>query len=247
VRERLLSHPTVHAWSRRLPPTVRHGIKRALVASDIPRWGNLRRLRPFSDRYGFDRGLPVDRFYIEAFLARHAADVRGRVLEVKDSSYTVRFGGSSVSESDVLDIDPNNVDATVVADLCDDGSLPAARFDCFVLTQTIHLLSDVHTGLRNAWQTLAPGGVLLLTAPTLARVDHHLTEIDFWRFTPRGLERMLAETCPDADAAVESSGNLVAAIAFLAGLAAHELRADELAYADPYFPILACARVRKGA
>jgi hypothetical protein len=247
MRERLLSHPMVHAWSRRLPPAVRHGIKRALVAPNIPRWGNLRRLRPFSERYGFDRGLPVDRFYIEAYLARHAADVRGRVLEVKDASYTVRFGGSSVSASDVLDIDPNNVDATVVADLCDEGSLPAARFDCFVLTQTLHLLSDVQTGLRNAWQALAPGGVLLLTAPTLARVDRHLTEIDFWRFTPRGLERLLADACPDAEAEVEGRGNLITAIAFLAGLSADELKAEELAHADPFFPILACARVRKRA
>lgn len=247
MRKRLLSHPTVHAWSRRLPPAVRHGIKRALVASHIPRWGNLRRLRPFSERYGFDRGLPVDRFYIEEFLARHAADVHGRVLEVKDSAYTTRFGGSSVSESEILDVDPNNLDASVVADLCDEDSLPAARFDCFVLTQTIHLLSDVHTGLRNAWQALAPGGVLLLTAPTLARVDHHLTEIDFWRVTPRGLERLLAEACPEAETQVEGRGNLVTAIAFLAGLSAHELKADELGHADPFFPILACARVQKRA
>jgi len=28
------------------------------------RWGDLRRPRPFSDRYGYDRGTPIERYYI---------------------------------------------------------------------------------------------------------------------------------------------------------------------------------------
>ena len=50
----------------------------------------LRRTEPISRAYGFDRGTPVDRHYIEAFLQRHApspdysaGDIRGRVLEVE--------------------------------------------------------------------------------------------------------------------------------------------------------------------
>ena len=35
----------------------------------VPYWGNLRRLRPFSVYYGFDRGTPVDRYYLDRFLA----------------------------------------------------------------------------------------------------------------------------------------------------------------------------------
>ncbi len=247
MKDRLLSHPAVRDWARRLPAPARAGLKRAFAAAEAPRWGNLRRLRPFSDRYGFDRGLPVDRFYIESFLARHSGDVRGRVLEVKDAAYTRRFGSDSVTESDVLDVDPGNVEATLVADLCEPDSLPAETFDCFLLTQTLHLLPDVACGLQNAWRTLAPGGVLLLTVPTVARVDRHLSEIDFWRFTPRGVREAVDRSCPEAEAVVEGFGNLVAAIAFLAGLATRELRAEELAHVDPYFPILAAARVQKPA
>jgi SAM-dependent methyltransferase len=245
VKDRLLSHPAVRDWARRLPAPARAGLKRALAAAEAPRWGNLRRLRPFSDRYGFDRGLPVDRFYIESFLARHSGDVRGRVLEVKDAAYTRRFGGDSVTESDVLDVDPGNVEATLVADLCEPDSLPADTFDCFLLTNTLQFLPDVACGLQNAWRTLAPGGVLLLTVPTVARVDRHLSEIDFWRFTPRGVREAVDRSCPEAEPVVEGFGNLVAAIAFLAGLATRELRAEELAHVDPYFPILAAARVQK--
>jgi hypothetical protein len=47
-------------------------------------FGDLRRVRPISRAFALDRGLPVDRHYIEHFLAAHAADIRGRVLEIGD-------------------------------------------------------------------------------------------------------------------------------------------------------------------
>jgi hypothetical protein len=43
------------------------------------RWGSLRRLTPVSRVFGFDRGLPLDRHYIEDFLRTHSADIAGRV------------------------------------------------------------------------------------------------------------------------------------------------------------------------
>jgi len=43
------------------------------------RFGDLHRLSPFSRQFGFDRGTQVDRFYIESFLSRSEADIRGRV------------------------------------------------------------------------------------------------------------------------------------------------------------------------
>ena len=59
-------------------------------------------VEPLSRRFGLDRGRPVDRVFIERFLERHADDVRGRVLEVYEPAYTERFGGDSVTKSDVV-------------------------------------------------------------------------------------------------------------------------------------------------
>src|SRR6185503_1474005 len=56
-------------------------------------WGDLRRLRPVSRTFGYDRGLPVDRYYIESFLERNRRDIDGRTLEIGDDEYTRRFGG----------------------------------------------------------------------------------------------------------------------------------------------------------
>jgi hypothetical protein len=59
-------------------------------------FGDLRRTAPVSRWFGFDRGLPVDRRYIEGFLRRYSSDIRARVLEVGDSAYTLRFGATKL-------------------------------------------------------------------------------------------------------------------------------------------------------
>src|SRR5438876_1720600 len=80
-------------------------------------FGELRRKTPISRHFGFDRGLPIDRYYIEGFLARNAADIRGRVLEIGDNAYTRKYGGHSVTMSDVLHVAKGNPIATFVDDL----------------------------------------------------------------------------------------------------------------------------------
>ena len=67
--------------------------------------GDLRRLTPIDSGFGLGRGKPVDRHYIEDFLRRHAADIRGRVLEVGEDAYTVEYGGARVTRSDILHAD----------------------------------------------------------------------------------------------------------------------------------------------
>ena len=79
---------------RAAPPSVQRAL--LLVGRQAPgrsvRWGNLRRLRPFSDRHGYDQATPVDRYYIERFLSEHAERIRGNGLEVNDASDPRRFG-----------------------------------------------------------------------------------------------------------------------------------------------------------
>src|SRR5687767_2014936 len=123
--------------SRRLSPRT---ILAWLTGSAIPRvghvrFGSLRRVNPISRHFGFDRGQPVDRHYIEGFLARNATDVRGRVVEVGDDSYTRRFGAGRVTRSDVLHVSADNPQATIVADLANAEHVPSDTFDCVIVTQ----------------------------------------------------------------------------------------------------------------
>jgi hypothetical protein len=79
-------------------------------------FGNIRRVTPISRHFGYERGMPIDRYYIEQFLAEHAGDIRGRVLEIGDDSYTRQFGGDQVTVRDVLHVTEGNPLATFVGD-----------------------------------------------------------------------------------------------------------------------------------
>jgi SAM-dependent methyltransferase len=221
-------------------------VQRALLSAGrrVPgrnvRWGSLRRLRPFSDRYGYDRGTPIDRYYIERFLSEHADRIHGNVLEVKDSRYTRRFGNRA--RPHVVDIDRDNRAADLHADLNVRGSLPVGFFDCVILTQVLQFLSP-EAALANLWASIAPGGVLLVTVPSVGRVDPHDPGTDFWRWTPNGLAELLHRV--GLPASVSGYGNVLACAAALWGLSVEELSAEELDSVDPRFPLVACAHAEK--
>jgi SAM-dependent methyltransferase len=224
--------------------SARRWARRLLRREGIVRWGNLRRTRPISPYFGLERGAAVDRVYIERFLEGHSSDVHGRVLEVRDPRYTRAYGGDRVTSSDILDVDASNEEATVVADLGEPRSLPAERFDCAIVTQTLQYVSRPGVAVENLWAALAPGGVALITVPCSSRIDPDLPEIDRWRITPRGLE-LLLERCAWDELEVRAYGNVLASVAFLMGISGDELRTHELAEDDPDFPLVACARARK--
>jgi SAM-dependent methyltransferase len=217
----------------RLREPVRSLRRRLLLAASGPE-------APISGHWGADRGLPIDRWYIERFLDRHRDDIHGDVLEVKSDAYVRRFG-SSLEEVHVLDLDPENPHATVVGDLAGDTPpLPEGAVDCFVLTQTLQYIWDLETAISNAHRMLRDGGSLLLTVPSVTRISHELDIDDFWRFTPASLRRLLAASFSDVD--VAGAGNLVSAMAFLTGLAAHELAPRELGSDDFRYPVVVTAR-----
>jgi SAM-dependent methyltransferase len=209
-----------------------------------PLWlGSLGSTTPVSESWGYDRGLPVDRWYIERFLDHHRGAITGRVLEVKDSGYTDRFG-QGVTGRDVLDVDSSNERATYVADLAAADALPSDAFDCFVLTQTLQYLFDVRAAVTHAHRVLRPGGVLLATLPVTSRVtEAPLT--DYWRFTPASVARLLGEAFGPAAVTVRGHGNVLTQVAFLEGLAAEDLTHAELADHDDRFPVIVSARAVK--
>ncbi|HEV7493818.1 methyltransferase domain-containing protein [Baekduia sp.] len=202
---------------------------------------------PVHRRYGLRVGRPVDRFYIERFLERHAADVRGRTLEVLDATYTRRFGGDAVAQADVVDLDPDNAAATIRADLQTGDGVPAGVFDCVVLTQTISITYDFAGALDTACAALRPGGVLLLTVPGISHQAAPDGELfpDHWRFTWRAIARLLGERLGPENVEVGAEGTVAACAAFLYGIPADELDPAQLDPHDPDYEMVIWARVVK--
>ena len=210
--------------------------------------GDLRRLAPISRVFGYDRGRPIDRRFIDSFLASHAQDIRGRVLEIGDNAYTMRFGGERVTRSDILHVSEAAPQATLIGDLADGDHLPSDAFDCIVLTQTLHLLFDLEKAVATLHRLLRPGGVLLLTVPGVSSVDRGEWGFTwYWSLTSASLRRLLERRFPAASIGIEVYGNVLAAIAFLHGLADHELDPGELDAQDPHYPVIVAARAVKEA
>ena len=204
------------------------------------RWGDFRNTQPICQNFGFSRGQPIDRYYIESFLAAHAGDISGRVLEIKDDGYTRRFGGSRVTRSDVLDYDAGNKAATIHADLNDPNALEKGVYDCAIVTQTLQYLIEPGKVLRQLHDSLRPGGVLLLTVPAITAMRGR--DPWYWNYTDRGVERLFGEVFMPSNVSVQSYGNLVSAIALLEGLSAAELKESELNLRDPAYQALIVAR-----
>ena len=234
----------VHAYLRRLGPEREQRARRRLRRLRTPAYvGTVRRTAPVSRGFGADRGSPVDRYYIERFLAERRAAITGRVLEVKDAGYTRRFG-SGVTRADVLDVDRSNERATIVGDLQALDEVADDVFDCFVLTQTLLFVYDLEAAVGHAHRILKPGGMLLATVPVVSRVMTTPGKLhDYWRFTQASCERLFGGRFGDLE--VVSYGNVLASTAFLRGLAAEELRRRDLDVVDPDYATLLGVAARK--
>jgi glycosyltransferase involved in cell wall biosynthesis len=230
----------------RVPPPARRllrGAARRARAIGPARMGSLRRLTPLSRQFGYDRGLPVDRYYIERFLAANAHVIAGRVLEVGDSAYTRRFGGTRVTRVDVLNIDADAPETTIVADLAAGEGIPSASFDCLVITQTLHLVYDVSAAVRTLHRILRPGGTVLATFPGISPLStDRWAQTWYWSLTPLSATRLFAEVFGSENVEVSAHGNVLASVAFLEGMAARELRRRELETYDSQFPMLITVR-----
>jgi SAM-dependent methyltransferase len=196
------------------------------------RWGNLRRVDPFSEVMGLDRGHGIDRYYIETFLKNNSDSIKGNVLEIADNNYTILFGGDKVTKSDVLHSVPGNVNATIVGNLETGENIPANVFDCIICTQTLPFLYDFNGAIRSCHNALRRGGVLLATFAGITQISRYDMDRwgDYWRFTSLSTKRIFTEVFDPELVVVESHGNVLTSISSLLGLAAEDLGKDELDY-----------------
>jgi len=231
------------------------------------KFGDLRRAAPISRGFGFGRGTPVDRHYIEDFLRRHAGasgygggDISGHVLEVGGDDYARSFGGwadspksdpesSGITALDVLHADSSNPKATIVGDLVSGEGIESDAYDCVICTQTLHVIYEVEAAVRTLHRMLKPGGVALVTVAGITqtcRPDRDLWG-DYWRFTTLSARRLFEAEFSPGDVRVEAYGNVLASVAFLHGLSVDDLSREELELRDPDYEMLIAIRAQKAA
>jgi SAM-dependent methyltransferase len=190
---------------------------------------SLGRTYPIGVGFGRDQGTPVDRYYIEKFLAARDGVIQGRVLEIGDRDYTDRFG-TGVAKSDILNVREGDPETTILADLANCPQIPDDTFDCIILVQTLHYTFDMQATVREVHRILAPGGRVLCTVPGISQVSRYDMDRwgDRWRLTSLSATELFATAFRPEDVIVVTYGNTLSSICLLEGIPAEKLRPREL-------------------
>ncbi|WP_407081662.1 methyltransferase domain-containing protein [Methylomonas montana] len=211
-----------------------------------PNWFNLRITKPISKVFGLDRGLPIDRFFIEKFLDSNKGVINGTIMEVSDDVYSKKFGVIG-SIFEVLHYANDNPKATIVGDLVNVETLPYGKIDCFICTQTLNFIYDVKGAIKGIHYVLKENGIALVTVAGICQISRYDMDRwgDYWRFTDLSIRKLFEEVFGVGNVQVDFYGNVLAAISFLHGLAADELTLEELLFKDQDYQILITVMAKK--
>ena len=213
----------------------------------------LERTTPLGRYYGIDRGgSPVDRYYIGKFLYQNRQYIKGLILEVANDLYATRYARLNEVQTEepkveTLHCDGTENEVTIIGDLTNPETLPKNRYDCFISTQVFQQIYDVRKALEGSYQLLKDGGVLLATVPGISQICREDMDRwgDYWRFTNKSLELLFKET-KFSQVEIVPMGNVMAACAFLQGIAFEELpRKDLLDVMDEDYQLIIGIRAVK--
>lgn len=185
--------------------------------------------KPISNKFGCDRGTPIDRYYIEKFLVTNKVHIKDTVLEISDNYYCKKFG-NGVVKYEVLHATSGNNKATIIGDLTNPESLPENMINCFVCTQTFNFIYDVKRAIEGSYRVLDNNGVLLATVAGISQISRYDMERwgDYWRFTDKSIKLMFEEVFGVGNVEITIFGNVLAGVTFLQGIAVEELPKPEL-------------------
>jgi hypothetical protein len=202
---------------------------------------------PLSRVFGIDRGQPIDRYYIAAFIAENQDCIRGVALEIAEPRYASGYR-ERLERLEILHVSPEAKGATIIGDLSKPEALPRQIADCFICTQTYQCIYDVAAAIQGSAQMLRPGGTLLATFAGISQISRYDMDRwgDFWRFTPASVKRLLEQHFPPAGTKIKTFGNVLSATAFLQGCSVEDMASpSSLDEHDPDYPVIITVRADK--
>lgn len=95
--------------------------------------------KPISTVFGLDIGTAIDRYYIENFYNDNKYLINGSVLEVGDDEFSKKYNNQD-NHNDILHAVDDGRQDIIVGDLTNINTLPKAKYDCFIATQTLNFI-----------------------------------------------------------------------------------------------------------
>lgn len=203
--------------------------------------------QPINYRFGRDLGTPIDRVYIERFLEDNKTDISGTVMEIESDDYIKRFGGKRVTKEIILHVKGWGKENVIKGNFETGEGLEADMVDCLICTQTLQYIYNLSETAKNIYKILKPGGVALITVPGVKSLSTYHDSMwgEYWSFTKKSVFKMFADVFGTENIDVDSHGNVKTATAYLYGLSAEMLTAQDFEYDDYNVPFIVTAKVKK--
>lgn len=201
---------------------------------------------PLNYDFGFSRGTPIDRYYIDDFLNKNKSLIRGDVLEIAENTYTKKFGSlERVEHSWILHVDAQGKNI-IHGDFETGEGIQPNSMDCIILTQTLPFMYHLESAVKNIYGMLKKDGSLLVTVAGLCQISRYDMDRwgDYWRFTDLSLRKLMESVAEPEKIDICTYGNVKSACALLYGAASEELAEEDLKYSDPDYQVSICAVVR---
>lgn len=194
---------------------------------------------PACSMFGLTRGTPIDRYYLGRFVEEVRGEIRGVTYDLGGTRSNRERLGLAVAEYRAVDLRAG-AGVDVVGDVHDRALLAAGSADSLLCFNVLEHLARPAIVAENLHAWLRPGGKAFAMVPGAQRI--HRTPRDYWRLMPDGMELLFAGF---ARRRLIVYGNLAAAIASLAGVAAEELGREELDARDEAYPVAICVVAEK--
>lgn len=226
---------------------------KSLIKKGYHRWNRMRKpadisdlpIQPYSRKMGWERGIPIDRIYIERFLKKHEKKTFGTVIEIAEDTYSKRYG-TNLEKVVIFTADEKASGQVIIGDLQSGAGVQEGLADCFILTQTLPFIYDVQVSCENIVRSLKQGGYALITVRGISMISSYDEQRwgDYWGFTRQSLKKLFSMDNVEIIDLV-SYGNMKTAIGFMCGLAYEDLKEQDFSEDDELYPVLLGIAIRK--
>lgn len=201
-----------------------------------------------SNDFGWTRGTPIDRFYLQQFFKDNRSFIKGYCLEFGENIYTKAYG-SNVIQAGVFtsDLDEKRKEGVIAGDISKSETLPSDKYDCIICTNVLNFIYDIHASVNGLHMMLKPGGNCLVS---IAGYSSHVSRYDmnrwgdYWRLSDKTAIRMFEAAGFIIDE-VKTYGNAYAAVAQMHGYCAEDVNIDRLTASHPDHQMLITMRIKK--
>lgn len=196
-------------------------------------------LEPISRNWGFERGRPIDRHYIDGFIEKHKDMIKGKVLEISDNYYTKKYGENRFNESVIMHV--KGWGENVIEGNLETGvGVSENEFDTLILTQVLMFIYDTKAAVKNIYKILKSGGNALITVAGMSNVSRYDADNwgDYYSFHEDAIKRLFGEVFGEENIRIECFGNVKIATAFLYGLCCEDLTDEDFAFQDPDYQVI---------